>query len=199
MRFRARFFVSALALSAAPLVAGGGTTPASALSCAMSEPVLADAEQVFTGRVLGVDGDHVEVVTHESWSGEPPQERVRLRVDLIEWSPWGPLGARAGSPEEADRELWAFATYRGKTGDLQVSACTVWPAHQVREAVLGGRTPAPPAPGPRQPGTTAAAVDDSRTSTSRAWSAAGAVGGLAALSAVGAVLLRRRRRRDETS
>ena len=103
--------------------------PAQALSCVGPDDVIAEAEQVFTGRIVDASDGRLLLAVEEVWKGGPVEERVWMDVDLPGWSQWadgdGDVPDGYSSPHR-----WVFAPY-----DASVGPCTAWRAR--------------PCPGPR--------------------------------------------------
>ena len=94
--------------------------PAQALSCVGPDDVIAEAEQVFTGRIVDASGGRLLIAVDEVWRGAPVEERVWMDVDLPGWSEW-----TEGDDQVADGysspDRWAFAPYAASVGP-----CTAW-------------------------------------------------------------------------
>ncbi|WP_166137330.1 hypothetical protein [Nocardioides ochotonae] len=179
------------ALAAAALVVPALTAPgAAALSCAMPEPLIRDADVLVTGRIVDGASDQdgsrilvsVDAVNRAPADTHVP-ERWWLDVDLVGWSAWiddsGAIPAGYSSPQR-----WVFAPAEG-----EVNPCTAWPAGSVR---VPAGDPVGTAVAP-----SVLPHDDRTTPDTRAawtWVGAGLGASLLGLGAVAAASVVRRRR-----
>ena len=113
---------TALAASAAVALLPLAAAPAHALSCVGPDDVIAEADQVFTGRIVDAADGRLLLAVEEVWKGAPVEERVWMDVDLPGWSEWaGPGGEVPDGYRSPDQ--WVFAPY-----DASVGPCTAWRA-----------------------------------------------------------------------
>ncbi len=174
----------AVTMVLAALVPVAGAAPAHALSCVGPDDAIADADQVFAGRIADAAQGTVLIEVDEIWKGGPVERRVWLRVDLPEWSAWA--GPDGGVPDGySSPEQWAFAP-----SNRSVNPCSSWRVSDVREHAPD--RPLPPvadgtldhereAPAPKE-------QNDGRLVAA----AAGGLGGGGVAAAVVLLLLRRR-------
>lgn len=137
MNIRWLLLVAALPLA---LLTWGPAPTAHALSCVEPSVVLAEASQVYTGRVTDSRDGRIQVDVVEVWSGGPVAEQVWLDVELASWTGWaGPDGEIPDGLTTA--EEWVFAP----EVDGTVNPCVMWELRGGSE-VLEHRPDQPTAP-----------------------------------------------------
>jgi len=155
---------------------------ASALSCAEPSGWMPDADHVFTGRIVEVRGNTMQVAVSEVWQGDDLSEHVWLELQkgMEMWFPFSSNGAVPdgySSPTE-----YVIAT----EDDFVVNPCGIWARSEPLEyGVAGERSPRPPV-ATGNPG----AEPDERSLVPVAAGSLGVVG----MSGVVALLWRRRTR-----
>lgn len=158
--------------------------PATALSCVGPERVLADATEVFAGRIVDAADGSVLIAVDEVWLGGSVEQLVWFPVDLEERTAWA--GADGTVPDGyASPERWVFAPLGGSVGP-----CTAWPAEQV--AAARPATVASPVAGTDQSDEDAPARREA-AAPEVPGTVLAAAGGFAAVAAAAVLLLRRRR------
>lgn len=107
----------ATAATLLPVLTSGS---AQALSCVGPDLVIAEADQVFTGRIVDAADGRLLLEVEEVWKGGPVEEKVWMDVDLPGWSEWadgdGEVPDGYSSPDR-----WVFAPYEASVGP-----CTAW-------------------------------------------------------------------------
>lgn len=187
-----RCVVSAIVVAASAAVPVVVASPADALSCVGPSTVIADAPQVYAGRIVDARDNHVLVDVTEVWKGAPVEERVWLGVTMVEWTSW----TTAMAPEIPDGysspDTWVFAPEGAGT----VGPCNAWSMEDrgSRKYLLPHRPDEPQAPvadGTLQDaGEATPATGPARASL---WPLVGGGAGLAVAVSLAALLLVRRR------
>lgn len=112
-----RVAFAASALAVAPLAV---PAPARALDCVDPGTVIADAAQVFVGRIVDAADGRVRVEVDEIWKGAPVEGVLWMDVDLPYWTEWARGGDEIPDGYNSSKQ-WVFAP----TGDT-ISPCSSW-------------------------------------------------------------------------
>jgi hypothetical protein len=92
--------------------------------------VAADAEHLFTGKVIDSADGRVLMDVREVWSGGAVLVRVWLPIDdeLRMWFPWADHNGDVPDGFSSE-QTWVIAT----GDDFTVGPCSLWPMSQVRD------------------------------------------------------------------
>jgi hypothetical protein len=112
-----------------------GAPSAQALSCVGPDEVLADAEQVFTGRIMDASEGRLLIAVEEVWKGAPVEGYVWMGVDQPSWSEWADSSGEVPDGYRSP-DRWVFAP-----SEAEVGPCTAW---QVTPSFLADHAPVDP-------------------------------------------------------
>lgn len=149
-------------------------SPAAALSCVEVSKVIADAEQVYAGRIIDGRDSRILVDVTEVWKGGPVEDEVWLDVDEEGWTSWVGDGRKIADGY-ASPETWVFAPLDAGV----VGACSAWSLdHGMREHLLPHRPGQPQDPVDRDAHQDAGEATPATEQTqSSAWPLVAGVGG----------------------
>lgn len=180
------------ALAASAVVPMMVAAPASALSCVEVSKVIADAQQVYAGRIIDARDGHVLVDVKEVWKGGPVEEEIWLGVEGAYWTPWTRDGHEAPDGYSSPR-TWVFAPLHPSV----VGPCEAWSLDRgMRKHLLPHRPEQPQVPvatdAPPQEASEAAPAP--KPTESSVWPlVGGGISGAVVVMTVVALVLRRRR------
>lgn len=170
--------LATVALVASVAVPVTVAAPAAALSCVEVSEVLADADQVYAGRIIDARDSRILVDVTEVWKGGPVEEEVWLEVEVESWTSWAGKGGEIADGY-ASPEMWVFAPFDAGA----VGPCSAWSLDDgMRKYLLSHRPDQPQDPVARTTRQhTGEATPAAEQTQSSAWPLVAGAGGVGVL------------------